>query len=63
LYALFIHTMFRLIRNKTSASRQKWAVFNQDLSSMQVNAEFHVVIDGQQEFECTTDKIFANGFE
>ena len=55
--------MFRLIRNKTSASRQKWAVFNQDLSSMQVNAEFHVVIDGRQEFECTTDKILANGFE
>ena len=41
----------------------RWAIFNEDLAAMPLNAEFHVVIDGQQLFECSTDVIFADGFD
>ena len=39
-----------------------WAIFNQDGASMPDQAQFHVVIDAQQAFECS-DVIFANGYE
>ena len=39
-----------------------WAIFNQDIASMPVGAEFHVVIDGQQAFE-SSDVIFADDFD
>lgn len=39
-----------------------WAVFNQDLAAMPADAEFDVVVDAQQVFECS-DVIFADGLE
>ena len=39
-----------------------WAIFNQDIASMPVGAEFLVVIDGQQAFE-SSDVIFADDFD
>jgi hypothetical protein len=46
-----------------NGTRQQWAIFNQDKTAMPAGAEFHVVIDAQQVFECSTDLIFANGFD
>ena len=40
----------------------RWSVFNQDSAAMPVNAEFDVIVDAQQAFECS-DVIFANGFD
>lgn len=40
----------------------RWSVFNQDGATMPVGAEFHVVIDARQAFECA-DVIFADGFD
>jgi len=40
----------------------RWSVFNQDGAAMPVNAEFDVIVDAQQAFECN-DVIFADGFD
>ena len=40
----------------------QWAIYNQNLSAMPVNAAFHVMISPEQIMECT-DLIFKNGFE
>ena len=40
----------------------RWSVFNQDGAAMPVDAEFDVVVDAQQAFECS-DTIFADGFD
>ena len=40
----------------------RWAIFNQDGAAMPDQAQFHVVIDAQQVFECS-DVIFADGFD
>lgn len=37
-------------------------IFNQDLTSIPVGTQFHVVLDAQQIFECS-DVIFANGLD
>ncbi len=39
----------------------QWAIFNQDLAAMPVNAQFHVVVDPRY-VECASG-VFANGFE
>lgn len=40
----------------------RWSVFNQDGAAMPVNAEFDVIVDARQVFECS-DVIFADGFD
>jgi hypothetical protein len=40
----------------------RWSVFNQDGTAMPPDAEFDVVVDAQQVFECS-DVIFADGFD
>ena len=40
----------------------RWAIYNQDLASMPIGAEFHVVVDARQVFECS-DVIFADAFD
>lgn len=40
----------------------QWAIYNQNLSAMPVNAAFHVIISPEQIMECS-DLIFENGFE
>ncbi len=42
-------------------SAQRWAIFNQDLASLPIGAEFHVVVDPQS-VDCT-GTLFASGFE
>ena len=39
-----------------------WYIYNQDLATIPVGTEFHVVLDAQQIFECS-DVIFADGFD
>jgi hypothetical protein len=40
----------------------RWSVFNQDGAAMPVDAEFDVIVDARQVFECS-DVIFADGFD
>lgn len=40
----------------------RWAIYNQDLASMPIGAEFHVVVDARQVVECN-DVIFAGAFD
>jgi hypothetical protein len=40
----------------------RWSVFNQDGAAMPVDAEFDVIVDARQVFECS-DVIFADGLD
>jgi hypothetical protein len=44
-----------------SPSAQRWSLFNQDLATMPLGAEFHIVVDPQS-VDCA-GTLFANGFE
>lgn len=40
----------------------RWSIYNQDLSTMPANAEFHITVNPEQIAACS-DLIFENGFE
>ncbi|MCB1559701.1 MAG: hypothetical protein KDI75_01150 [Xanthomonadales bacterium] len=46
-----------------SNSRQRWAIFRQDLGAMPAGVAFHVWFDPKQVEQCSSGELFRDGFE